>query len=508
MPSMLIQFLRALLREAVLRKTMMVVAFSVVSLLVLAVGLFMPRTFESQATLFADERNVIKPLLEGRAAVTEIDRAQEAKNMLQTRRVLELIARQAGLIKGSETPDKQELALTGLRDKLKIEGQQSSNRGGSNFISLSYADSDPGRTFRVMSAVVDVFIRDSGDSKRRESKSAYEFIDGQVKTYKEQLMQAEERLKQFNTENQDGSAEASSTRISQLLAEIETMKLDIADAKTRREVLQQQLSREGPYVSQRLRADAQQEAIASAQRQLEALRATYTDTHPDVIRLRQQIDDMRRDANARGGGVSAGQAAAEPAANPVYAELRTRQADVESEIRSKELRVQSTETLLAQERERAKRIAARQAELSELTRDYTVTKGIYEDLLERKERARISMTLDVEGQGVTYRLQETPTYPTAPKGLQFIHFVLAGPLLGILVPIAALLAFIQLDPRVRFPQPLEAHSGVPVIAVVPHMTTPFAKRMLRSDMLVLSVAAVVVIVLYVIIAACRLLGVI
>lgn len=508
MPSMFVLFIRALLREMVLRKTSVVVAFSAISLLVLAGGLFLPRNFESQATIYADEQNIIKPLLEGQAAVTDVDRSQQAKEIIQTRRVMEMIARQAGLITGRESPGDVEMELAKLRSKLQIIGLSSgsSERKGSNYIRLVYNDSDAGRTFKVMSAVVDVFIRDSSESKRRESKEAYEFIDGQVRTYKSQLMQAEEKLKRFNTDNQDGSSDASKQRISELMAEIETMKLDINDAKTRKTVLEQQISREGPYLNQHMRSDTLQLQLQEAQRQLELLRATYTDTHPDVVSLRYKIEDMRKSmASDRG---ASGRGEGDATANPVYAELRTRQADVEAELQSKERRLISTQGLLEQEYSRAKRIAERQAELSELTRDYTVTKEIYENLLERKEKARISMTLDVEGQGVTYRIQESPTYPTMPKGLRFIHFVLAGPVLGMLVPLVALVAFIQLDPRVRFPQPLERHTGVPVVAVVPHVTTPFAKRMMRSDMVVLSLVVVAVIVVYLAIAVSRMLEVI
>src|SRR5690625_7848949 len=82
--------------------------------------------------------------------------------------------------------------------------------------------------------------------------------------------------------------------------------------------------------------------------------------------------------------------------------------------------------LQEREHQRAERVAANQAELSELTRDYNVTRDVYEEMLQRKESARLSMALDVEGQGVSYQIQDPARYPTNPSGLQFIHFAEIG----------------------------------------------------------------------------------
>ena len=49
-----------------------------------------------------------------------------------------------------------------------------------------------------------------------------------------------------------------------------------------------------------------------------------------------------------------------------------------------------------QELDRSRRIAASESALAELTRDYEVNRDIYQDLLKRRENARVSMNLDAE----------------------------------------------------------------------------------------------------------------
>ena len=163
-------------------------------------------------------------------------------------------------------------------------------------------------------------------------------------------------------------------------------------------------------------------------------------------------------------------------------------------------RLQRTEQQLEEERKRMERIAERQAELAELTRDYDVTRSIYEDMLERKERARLSMTLDIEGQGVTFRVQEPANFPIQPDGLRFLHFVMAGPLLGVLFPLGLLVVYVYFDPRIRFASSLESISSVPILGVVPHMSTPLTKRIMRTDVILLGLFVIVVMAVYLAIA--------
>jgi hypothetical protein len=105
-------------------------------------------------------------------------------------------------------------------------------------------------------------------------------------------------------------------------------------------------------------------------------------------------------------------------------------------------------------------------------------------------------------------LQEPPAFPTAPVGLRFVHFYLAAPVLGVLIPIGLLVAYIQLDPRIRFLDRIQPvlPASVQVITVIPHLSTSMAKRMARSEWSYLAIFAAVVLAAYVIVAVVRLSG--
>ncbi len=140
------------------------------------------------------------------------------------------------------------------------------------------------------------------------------------------------------------------------------------------------------------------------------------------------------------------------------------------------------------------RIANSENVTSELTRDYNVNRDVYQDLLKRRENARVSMNLDAEQRGLSFLIQNPAVMPLVPSGLRFMHFGLAGLTLSLAIPFGLLFAFVRLDPRVRSVDQLERSIGFNVLATIPFYPTPHDRRRdhLHNMMLALIVAGVVV----------------
>lgn len=493
LPTPLLQLLKACLRELQLHKISVVVCFAIVSLAVLVVGLNLPKTYTSKALLFANQDNIIEPLLKDKASVTQVDQAKIATDKIRSRRILEPVARKAGLIDDESSPKLVANVIGRLSAAIEVENSNN------NYISLSYSSSSPDICFNVASALVEQFIEYSAESQRQESKEAFLFIDGQVKSYKKQLLNAEKNLKQFRASNRDGSQQSVDGEIQKLRDKIQEMRLDLDELNTRRDFLKGQVRDEGQYVTQRYNDDQKRQRLSDARSKLDDLLLSYTETHPDVVHLREQIKDLKgsiSSSEVKSMSSLTSSSDGQNAADPLYDQLRGKLADATVEKKTLEKRLAAHERLLAEQYERAKRVAERQAELSELSRDYSVTKNIYEDMLERKEKARLSMTLDLEGRGVSYKVQEPPIYPTLPQGLRFMHFAMAGPLLGIAIPLGLIFLFIQLDPRIRMSHRLEESLPVPLIGVVPHLIPPIRKRLLSTDIIMLGLVILSVVGVY------------
>ncbi|BFM10373.1 hypothetical protein R50072_05260 [Simiduia litorea] len=486
------ELIAALKAELIRFRLAAVIVFLSVSFTMLAIGYFWPQSYTTNVVLYSDVTNIIEPLLKGRASVTEIDRSQQARDIIYGRTIMEAAATEVGLIDNTMTPDQKDRIVKRIRSGLKVKTDKN------NYFTVSYSADNPDSSFEILYAIISVFIADTERKKKNESQGAFNFIDAQVQSYKRQLELAEGRLKDFKSKNLDGSEASVAARMGQLRIDIETLAIGIEETQSRINTTKGQLSDEGQYLKTKGQVDELKQRRQAMVSRLEQLLLSYQEGYPDIVSLRAQIAeiDASIDATKQSGEVYGGTDSVE---NPLYEELRKQLSLAEVELRAQTRRMQSLKNLLNQEKERAQRVASNQAELSELTRDYNVTRDVYEEMLQRKESARLSMTLDQEGQGVSYRIQDPATFPLAPSGITFKHFAVAGPVLGLLAPIGLLFLFILADPHIRSARIMQQQlpPELTLIGVIPHYDSPMTSRLLRKDIILLAVFALLAMGAYV-----------
>jgi polysaccharide chain length determinant protein (PEP-CTERM system associated) len=494
------------LREIRKQKGSAFLTFALVSFLVLGAGFVWPYKYQSEVVIFVDDSNIIRPLMEGRAVTTEIsERTSTAKELLQSRRILESLATDTKIFGSDQlTPEKLEARIVSLRSQLAVSPR------GKNYFGISYTSTSQLDSFRIAQRLGQLFIEQSRDRKREESRNAYEFIDKQVKSYEAQLTSVEQRMRVFLSENRDGTEQEANARMAGLRAQLELAELEKKELETRVSSLVAQTQTVRPTLSQGQNEDAFRERIRAMEERLDSLRLQYHDTYPDIVITREQLAELRKQrerAIEESDNNPQRQSGGEGIPNPVYQELGVSLSNARANMAAVETRTNSLEELLAKQEQRMVRIQSNKAELSALTRDMEVNKEIYDDLLKRRETARVSMHLDIEGQGMNYRIAETAQYPVSPEGAKFPMFAFAGLFLGALAPFGALAGILQLDPRVRAKEQLEAGIGLPVLVDIPAVRTPFEKRSSRKQTLFIFIFVFFVVAGYIAIVVAEQMGV-
>ncbi|MGN6313522.1 MAG: XrtA system polysaccharide chain length determinant [Rhodanobacteraceae bacterium] len=480
-------------KEAKRRRLALGILFAAIALLALVLGLLWPKKYEATTTILVQENNIIKPLTEGLAAPTEVaDRAGIAQEVIFSRSIMNKILVDGGWMKNHPSPLEQEDLIKQIQDSTTITSPRP------DLLQISYADTDPVRSYNVTRDMTHLFIEASLASKQKESTSAYEFMNSQVLAYAKKLTASGEKLKNFLETHADaapGNQVDTNTRIAQLRQEMEAARIDIAELGSKSATLGGQLSGQSEIAVAQTREGVYGAQIAQLQAKLAQLKLTYTDSYPDVIRTRHQIDDLRQQMKQAETQKAASQVAGTPidnvvAFNPVYQDLTTKRADVRGDLAAAEARLAASSTQLKQELERSKRVAATADEMAALTSDYNINQQIYQDLLKRREQARVSMELDKERRGLTFQIQDPAMIPLVPSGLRLAHFAAAGIALAALIPIGLLFGVSRYDPRVRSRELLEYSTGLPVLATIPHFQTPEDDRHRhRRNLLIVLIAA-------------------
>ena len=497
-----------ILREVRARKWLALALFVVVSFGVLLAGFIWPYKYQSETVIFIDDRNIIRPLMEGSAVTTEINkRASSATELLWSRGVMEKIAKDPDIF-GSNAPNVDDERLDArigyLRTNMVVTPR------GENYFAIGFRSESPRQAFQVAQRMGQLFISESNERKRKESRNAYEFINNQVKSYEQQLAEVEERLKEFLSVNVDGTESEANSRLANLRSQLELAQLERSELETRARSLEAELDRVNPTLVQGRTADTYQTRISSLEAQLDNLRLRYHDTYPDIVSLREQIQELRRQRERALANPQEQPATltSDEISNPVYQEIQAELSRTRANMQTVDTRIESFKKLLADHNNRMERIQENKAQYSDLTRDMEVNKQIYDDLLKRRERARVSMHLDVEGQGLNYRINENAQYPNSASGPKFATFAVAGLFLGLLAPFGLVAGLLQIDPRIRVREQLEDELDFPVLVQLPHVKTPFEVRRDKKVTFLVGVCAIVAVVVYLSLAGAALMGVI
>lgn len=480
-----------LLNEIFLHRRAAVAIFALVNLAAVIAAFAWPRGYTVSATILVSERNIIQPLMQGAAATTGVtDRAKIAREIINGRKVMNQVIEAANWVTPDTPQPEKEKVIASLNSRTTIAN------AGNNLIRIQFRDSEPDRAFLTTQTLADIFIKESIREKAAESQSAFEFIDRQTAEYHTKLVDMEERLKEFRIANIDlrGSEGDIGQRMTALQVRIEQSTQDLREAEIKKKSLEKQLSGEAESATALSREQQYRLRIAELSAQLETLRLTYHDTYPDVVRLRHQIEDLNEavvaEKQRRDQAKVSGQIVIDDSVmnSPVYQQLKRDLSQTQITIDTLQARITEARQQLNSVLERGKLAQGGEATLAELTRDYQVTRDIYQDLLRRRESARVSMNMDLENQGLTFKIQEAATKPSNPGGLQFWHFLGLGLLLGISIPVGLVYVKLQVDPRLRLPIQLAERHQSAMLMTVPHLRVNSEEVRLRREMALLGMS--------------------
>lgn len=453
-------------KEAKRRSVWLAAVFAAIALAVLAMGLSTPKMYTSSTTLLVEEANIIEPLLKGRTTPTNmVDRAAVAREVAFSNRVMSEILKFGGWLEEGQTPKERAQLIDQITGRTSIENPQKNLK----LIEISYSDTDPQRAQLIAQKFADLIIQESHRTKERESRSAFRFLDSQVGDYHKRLADAENRLAAYRKAHPEvliGDQEDVTERINTLQMELDRATLDLADQRSRAGVWNSHLSRESTMATTQARPNALRNRLMELQAERDKLAGTVTDRHPDMVRVRNQIADVERQLRSGGGGSSVGSSAS-VAMSPEYSGVRARMAEAQSMSSASASRVAASRTLIQQELERLQKVAALGSELADLTRNYELNRTLYQDLLERRENARLAMNLDAQKGGLNFRVQEPANLPMKATGMSLTQFASGGLLLAVLIPALLLYGWVRFDPRVRSASQIEQVAGLPVLGTIP-----------------------------------------
>ena len=453
------------------RWTAMLIAW-VICLVGWLVILVLPDTYNAWTRVYIDTRTRLNQVTQGIGVESNIASQVEAvREALLGAPQLAKVAKLAFPGYANAGASQQAAIVDNLRKNLTVDANGERNQPADLYV-ISYSGHDPQTTRRVVDELLKLFMANAIGGSAQSSEQAEQFLAAQIAEYDKKLATAESALADFKRQNAGLVPGATGgdyfTRLHGEMDELNRDQSALTVAEQKRNELLRQLSSEEPAAGGGANGTTGG-MIREAQARLDDLLLRFTEKHPDVIAARRTLEDLRKRQAAEIAAVRRGDlgaiAATGLAASPVYQGIRMQLSQADVEVAAGRRQVADRQARIVELRKMINTAPEVEAEYSRLNRDYGVTRGHYDALVERLNRTRLSDRADETGV-VRFEVVDPPTggdRPVAPDRVRLILTVLlAG--MGVGVGVAYLMH--QLRPVFTSTRQLSELTQLPVLGAV------------------------------------------
>ena len=469
----------------------------------------MPDVFTATTRVHVDTRSILRPLLSGMTIQPDIgSQIRLMTRLIFSRPNIEKIAKMTDLDLTAKDEKSMEKLVLDLQKAMVIEG------GENNLFSRGVTDPDPKMAKKIVQAVLTLFVEQSLGESREDSDSAQKFLEQQIKEHERRLQAAEQAREEYKRSNyglmsggNDGGKDLYA-QLNQMASQKEEAKLQVQEAIQRRDEIQRQLKDEEPMIQGSeeetpIEDSPMDERIQNLRSKQDELLLKYTDKHPAVVTLKKSIADLERQKKAELEAAAAEQQSGKPAlpkgmeANPIYQQLKIVLGEAEANIASLTAREKAYDgkiELLKQQMDERLKV---ETQLQGLNRDYDTVKANYNELLKKRETARMSGTVEQTTDAVKFRIvdpPQVPSKPSAPNRILLSSFVLLGSL-TVGMGFSVLLSLLR--PSYGTIQGLRDSTGLSVLGSISMNWIPEARRKKRREFMQFFAVFVSLVVCYV-----------
>ena len=402
-----------------------------------------------------------------------------------------------------------------MRKDITIELGHSDSDQLTSF-NVYYSSHDPRTAQRVTTELTNLFITENLEARQQQSENTTQFLERQLEQAKEALSRQEDQVRRYKDQHSGelpSQLQSNLQILSGLQSQIQSEEDALNQAKQQNvyleSLLQQYRASQPPERggSQLLTGlPALDAELGRLRKQLAELRSRYTDLHPDVRRVKEEIartEQMRQQmakrlaANTAKGGKqdtdsrTAGMDGADGAAvGQLESQLKANQIEVEN----RQAAIQRLEDRIGEYQARLNQAPMREEQLDALTRGYDQSRANYDSLLKKKNDSELATSLELEQKSEHFRILDPASLPAKPffpnrrkmAGIALAAAIMAG--LGVVV------AAEFLDERLYEEEQVTQLAGVSVLGEIPPILLECEKRGRQREIWAQWIAATAVIV--------------
>ena len=379
---------------------------------------------------------------------------------------------------------------------------------------VSYDNRVPAKAQKGATWLIAAFLAEHRRQRQGRASNAAEFYAKEAERIRKDVAAMEAKLADFKKANYGQLPE---------LTQVNMTMMDRTEAQMQQNDMQaRSLRQERVFLAAQLEQQRSQGADAGSVRQLEEqysrMRSSYDESHPDMIALRRQIESLKYGTSASAGSSLRSQLNAKRATlaearqrygeeypdvkklqrdistlearikagergdvemadgTPVGMQLRTQINAIDSQLSSIEAQNAALRAKLAGLEKNVTETPQVEREYANATRNLTIAREKYEQLLNRQMDAEVSEAAIVGGRADEFRLIQAPMLPSVPSKPQRLAILLIGLVAAVVVGLTATVAAEALDPKVRGARDVRELLAVSPLVAIPTIRNSRSRR--------------------------------
>jgi len=444
-----------------------------------------PKTYLSRAAIGVQTPTLSAELLRGVSSMDPVERQRALQQLLLSPAVLDRVIREEQ-INPSKPPDQ---VAAWLRDNLArnlevplpigLNGRPDPSRG-IDFFYLGYTDGSATRAQKIANKVASVFVEENSKVQTVRAQNTAEVLGQELAESQAKLTDVENRLrakKQNYVGRLPDQIGANVQMVNGARQQFESLSIQIRAEQDRLAMLEGQLDsmRQGSgalgmTTTEGAASQAAQKRIDDLQAQLAADRALgYTDKHPDVLRLQEEIKQARTELTATK-EVPPSNREEMLKADPLYRQRLTERDTAKLHIKELQASAANASSQIGAYQSRVEAAPVVEQELTSLEREYDLEKSRYSDLNTRFQNARLAQDVAQGHGGERFSILYPAGYPDKPIEPQPLKIMAIALVLGLVLGAGAALVREFLDRSVYDSRALQNEFEVPVLGEIPRIT--------------------------------------
>jgi polysaccharide chain length determinant protein (PEP-CTERM system associated) len=460
------------------RKDLVIAILLVVVSLAAYLAFSLPDIYRSSTLILVTPQKLPSNYVASTVTLNIEQRMRSIEQQILSRTSLESVIGDLSLFPLSAPETNLEEQVQRLRKNIQI------NINRNETFTVSFDSENPDQAMRVTARIASLFIDENVNVREQQASGTTVFISTETSRLRRELEEQENKVALYKSQHRNELPEQLDANLrtqEQLRREVESTMLRLSLVEERKSSLEKQLANTellpamtptglegagGGINVQKLGG------IEDRRRELAWLLGRYSEKHPDVVRLKQEIEMLSAEGAAQklaGSGkttnktVGSGGSIKQMLADQIEA--------LTSEINSLRAKNNKTQSEIGTYQARVENTPLRAIELSKITRNYDITLRKFQDLLGKGFDSQLSENMEKKQKGEQFQVVDPATRPEKPFAPNRQRILLLGLALGLAGGCGMAFLLDNLDTSFKKNEDLDGFTNYPLLAVLPAIST-------------------------------------